>query len=253
MQPICSPVKFPVSAKSDAHELLIANTLQSLLGEDNARRPPTDVHHSDVQFRLNRDMPFFWLEVKMAPTDNFCNLRFSYQESNWQCSNEGKIAETIVDELNTSEETLQFINGISQFSGIATEELKLRGSRKPDPKNLPLHVMKSYVKSLPNQYIMNLPDYDLGKAVTLHYHSKAEPVYHLQAGDNFYLFGNTNPLGLKGVPEVQAKGDLRVRVSTRSKMFEIQTEVKLNLKESEWSLLPNTSKRNPLLERLGSR
>ena len=99
---------------------------------------------------------------------------------------------------------------------------------------------------------------DLGKLVTAHYlEAKAEPAEYMQAGDDFYMIGTTNPLKLaRDIPVLGAggscKGDFKMRIGVRSSssaFYEIQPEIKItNMPKSPYSLKPGTTKKNPFLK-----
>ena len=69
----------------------------------------------------------------------------------------------------------------------------------------------------------------------------------MQAGDDFYMVGNTNPLKLPNdIPKLSGTGPFKVRVATRSAFYEIQAEVKIaKMPDSKYSLKPGTRKKNP--------
>lgn len=246
-----------MSAKSDAHEFRIADAIKTVVGDENAERPKASTSYSDVRFRLDPTKPWFWLEVKMNHSDNLMNLRFSYHESKWTSPHGGPGTQMILDSLTGSATASQFVSNVAELSQIPVDKVTISSNRGElaNPNCVPLATMRSYFTKpdlkvkygVENRYIVNESNADLGKAATLHYtHGKAEPVYYLQAGDSFLMFGNTNPLGFQGVPELSGEGPVKVRVSTRSKFYEIQMEVKLNgMPESDYSLLPGTKKRNP--------
>ncbi len=117
------------------------------------------------------------------------------------------------------------------------------------PGAVPLHVIKMYFDQTSNKYILNVPNFPIGKMVTDHYTiGKKEPAYYLQAGDDFYMIGDKNPLHLNHkIPVLSGMGELKVRFSIRSKQYEIQAEIKLKSidKHSDFSVAPNTKKQNP--------
>jgi len=80
-----------------------------------------------------------------------------------------------------------------------------------------------------NKYIANDPNIDIGELVTAHYtEGKKAPAYYMQAGDDFYLISNANPLKLpNSIPKLSGEGDFKVRVSTRSEFYEVQVEMKI--------------------------
>ena len=113
--------------------------------------------------------------------------------------------------------------------------------------------MKEYM-SKRTQYILDVKNVDLGELVTRHYlEGKAEPAHYMQAGDDFYMIGNKNPLGLPvDIPELgrkgQCMGSFRMRIGIRGSKpyYEIQPEIKINnMPTSAYSIKPGTRKKNP--------
>ena len=119
------------------------------------------------------------------------------------------------------------------------------------PGAVPLHVMKSYFEQPNvNRYIAEQTNVDMGKLVTQHYTiGKAEPAYYMQAGDDFYRISGKDPFKLGArIPLLRGRGNFKVRVATRSQFYEIQAEVKItDMPNSNFSLAPDTRKRNPFL------
>ena len=76
---------------------------------------------------------------------------------------------------------------------------------------------------------------------------KAEPAYYMQAADDFYMIGGTNPLKLtKSIPLLSGAGPFRMRVATRSAYYEVQAELKIQeMPRSRYSIMPGTKKINP--------
>lgn len=237
-----------MSKASDAHEHLVANYLNSIPSV-KAVRPVCDTSYSDVL--INHNYAEAWLEVKMGHRDNLVNPRVYYHENTWKTRYTTPVAGYIVSELNKSETALDFVYSISNHCGLAYESIYIPTNRGEMGKpNTPTkELMKSFCKTH-GSYILDYQNYDISQLVTSHYTmGKTEPAYYLQAGDDFYLLSNTNPLGLsKNIPEFTGTGKLRVRVSNRSRFYEIQGEVKMqDMPSSDFSVLPNSKKLNPFL------
>lgn len=235
-----------MSKASDRHEHMVANYLNSLVNVE-AERPVVGTSYSDVRVSFNKRTT--WLEVKMNHQDNLVNSRVYYEQNEWKTRYSTPVAGYIVSHLNKSETTLDFVYSISDYCGLAYESIYIptNKSQMDAPNAVPRDLMKSFCKSN-GSYLLDYQNYDISDIVTTHYtQGKAEPAYYLQAGDDFYMISNTNPLGLStDIPQIQGTGKLRVRVSNRSKFYEIQAEVKMqNLTPSNFSVLPNSVKTNP--------
>jgi len=243
-----------MSAASDKYEKDVADNINSIPGV-TATRPPGATDLSDVKITSynNRRIDKVWVEVKMSHTDNLSNPRVFYSDGKWQSTYKTPAAAEAVKILNSSAKAKQFIKDISKYSGIPEKVIKIPTSKGGlnEPGAVPLHVMKSYFsQSNVNRYIANEPGMNLGALVTRHYlEGKREPAYYMQAGDDFYMIGKGNPLGLNtAIPVLSGEGDFKVRVSTRSQFYEVQAEIKITkMPDSKYSVKPGTAKKNPFL------
>ena len=242
-----------MSAASDLYEQNIAKAINSVKGMV-AKRPPGDTALSDVLIVKHNNKPVrTWVEVKMNHTDNLSNPRVFYAGGKWQTTYKTPAAKAAVDILNQSPDAKRFVKSIAKFAGIPANKVIIPTNKGmlSDPNAVPLDVMKKYFDQPGiNRYIANETDYNLGKLVTEHYTiGKKEPAYYMQAGDDFYLISKSNPLGLaKDIPLLSGRGDLTVRVATRSEYYEVQAEIKIkNMPASKFSIKPGTGKKNPFL------
>lgn len=236
-----------MSAKSDAYEREIANSINSINGV-KASRPTKGTDYSDVLVTYNNIST--WIEVKMNHTDNLANPRV-YYDGGWKTTYTTPAATKAVEILNSSSQAKQFVNNLSIFSGISLANIKIPTTKTglKDDNAVPLGTMVRYF-SQPNvnRYIMSQENYNLGNLVTEHYTSgKTQPAYYMQAGDDFYRISSKNPLGLTNeIPLLSGIGDFKVRVSTRSEFYEVQAEIKIKeMPTSGYSFKPNTQKKNP--------
>lgn len=237
-----------MSKASDEREHLIANSLDSL-SNVVAVRPKVGTEYSDVKVTFNGKSS--WLEVKMNHSDNLANARVYYQDQSWHSNYKTPVAQSVVKELNATESVSDFVYSISDYSGIAYETIFIptNKSKMNSLNSVPLATMKAYCNQY-GSYVLDNRNYDLTDLVTLHYTTgKAEPAYYIQAGDDFLMISNANPLGLtEDIPVLEGTGKFRVRVSNRSQFYEIQTELKLTSSiESRYSVMPNSNKINPFL------
>jgi hypothetical protein len=149
--------------------------------------------------------------------------------------------------LNNSKDAKRFIADLEKFTGMKDIKIPTTLGGLKDPKAVPLDKMKDFFNTR-NRYILKLPGVDMGELVTNHYlKGKAEPAYYMQAGDDFYMIGKKNPLGVPNdVPQVSGSGEFKMRISTRSRFYEVQPEVKIEkMEKSPYSLKPGTTKKNP--------
>lgn len=242
------------SQTSDAYERAIADNINEHSKELQltAKRPGVGTAYSDVLCTDTVSGKQSWIEVKMNHSDNLGNPRFFYKNGKWQTTYETPIASIIVDELNQSKEANKFIKDIAKFCGINPKDVflptTLSGLREENAVSL--EQMIEFCENIKgNRYILKNDNYDVSKLVREHYiHGKAEPVYYIQTGDDFFrLHQHINPLQFKNIPILSGRGSCSVRVSTRSKFYEIQAEIKLKniVSSSKYSLKPNSKKLLP--------
>lgn len=246
------------SAKSDKYEETIAEEI-SKTERFTAERPKVDVTYPDVLVTNNKTGDKTWLEVKMNHTDNLGNVRASYNGSKWSCSRKkGEISplkDYIEEFLNKSNEVAKFVKDLEEYSGIKGVEIPTtKGSFKEgtglySSNAVSKDDLQKFLAARPTkQYIVSEDKVDLGALVTAHYlKGKAEAAHYMQAGDDFYLIGKENPLGLPGdIPLLSGIGPFRMRVSIRSEFYEIQPEIKIEkMPDSKYSVKPGSKKINP--------
>lgn len=240
-----------MSVASDKYEKDVADQLKDL-GFD-ASRPKVDSTYSDVLVK-HKSGPV-WIEVKMNHTDNLGNTRASYDGKKWFSSLEkggkfeGKMGPLKVYVSNMlNKHAAKFVKDIQKATGKTKLNTNI-GPQKTDKDTVNHAEMKAYMSKQSDQYIVTVPNQDLGKVVRDHYAGggKAETVYYLQADDDFYRLSNSDPLGVAAdVPMFAGKGDFRMRVGIRTNQYEIQPEVKVKtMATSPYSLKPGTKKKNP--------
>lgn len=235
------------SSRSDKYEKDVSDYIDGMDGI-NSERPRVSTKYSDLKVSLDGGETS-WIEVKMNHTDNLTNPRIFFDGRKWDTTYSMAAAKKAVDIMNKSDQAKDFLKAISKFSGIDKPFLPTTKTGLKQKNAVPLKVMKEFFAQPGiNRYIAALPNVDLGAVVTDHYlNNKAEPAYYMQAGDDFYMIGSTNPLNVpRDVPKLSGTGPFKVRVATRSQYYEIQAEVKIaKMPESKYSLKPGTRKKNP--------
>jgi len=246
-----------MSAKSDNFEKDVAKGITKMWGGLGlvAERPSVGTGYSDV--RLKYKNQFYWLEVKMNHTDNLANPRVFYDGTRWNTTYKTPAAKHSVEQLNSSTAlTRKFHRKINKYSGIKKAKIPTTKGGLGDEKAVPLETMRSFFDDgvFSTRYILDNKNVDIASLVTEHYtEGKDAPTYYLQAADDFYLIGTKDPLGLnKGlrgkrrIPVLSGRGDFRVRVATRSKFYEVQSEIKIKeFISSPYSVLEGSNKLNP--------
>jgi hypothetical protein len=249
-----------MSATSDAYEIAVADYLDTFIGVE-AIRPVASPKFPDVFVRrnVNNKMIPAWIEVKMNHTDNLGNTRVSYINGKWTAAAPlDPIKKFAIEYLTKSAETQAFLKDIAKFAGIKDWRDMTIPSTKGALANsnaVPRAVMAEYFKSR-NQYILSVPNVNLGELVTRHYlEAKAKPAHYMQAGDDFYMIGKENPLKLPddipvlGVNKL-AYGTFKMRIGVRSQYYEVQPEIKIvDMGTSRYSVMPATKKQNPFAGR----
>jgi hypothetical protein len=243
-----------MSASSDKYEKDVADYLNSLPGVD-AKRPKVSTKFADIfaKFAGNES----WIEVKMNHTDNLGNTRVSYVNGEWTAAAPlDPVKKFAISYLTNDRQTQQFLKDIAKFAGIPDWKNMTVPSTMgllKNPNAVPYEKMKEYMKSR-SQYILDVPNVDLGQLVTQHYlKGKEKPAHYMQAGDDFYMIGKANPLGLPiDIPELgkpkQSMGSFKMRIGIRGSkpFYEIQPEIKItNMPKSPYSVKPGTSSKNP--------
>lgn len=243
-----------MSAKSDKYEFDVAQAINSIDGV-TADRPKVSTKYADVKLSLGGRST--WLEVKMNHTDNLGNTRVSYVDGKWQAASPlDPVKKFAIEYLTKDRQTQKFLQDVAKFAGI-TNWRKMtvpstQGFLKRD-NAVSYEKMKEYM-SKRTQYILDVKNVDLGELVTRHYlEGKAEPAHYMQAGDDFYLIGKSNPLGLPtDIPELgrkgQCMGSFKMRIGIRGSkpFYEIQPEIKImDMPTSPYSIKPGTKKKNP--------
>ena len=243
-----------MSASSDKHEKDVADYLDSMPGV-SAKRPSVSTKYADVFVDFEGKKT--WIEVKMNHTDNLGNTRVSYVNGKWTAAAPlDPVKKFAIEYLTNDRKTQEFLKDIAKFAGIKDWKNMTVPSTQGLLKNanaVPYEKMKEYMKTR-KQYILDIPGVDLGQLVTKHYlEGKAEPAHYMQAGDDFYMIGKSNPLALPtDIPEVgkkgQCMGSFKMRIGIRGSkpFYEIQPEIKItNMPKSPYSIKPGTRQKNP--------
>jgi len=189
----------------------------------------------------------------MNHTDNLGNTRVSYNGEEWVSNKkDGEIAplkDFCVEALNNCPQAAYFIEDLKEFTGRDYLRVPTTRGGLKDEYAVPLTEMKAFFEDR-NRYIIQVEDQDLGELVTQHYTlGKAEPAHYMAAGDDLYRIGEENPLGVTDeVPVLVGYGTFKVRVSTRSKFYEVQPEVKImSMESSPFSVKPGSLKPHPFV------
>ena len=188
---------------------------------------------SDV--RIDAPGVVTYLEAKMGHKDNLANPRIFFLGGAWRTTYATPVANKAVTLANSSPDAAQFLDDLRDFVGSVDIAVPTTKGGLKNPNAVPLETMRQFVDQRGSRYFTKEEDIDIGDLVTQHYLlGKDEPAHYLQAGDDLYLIGPEDPLGLQGVmpegekiPVLSGKGDFKLRVSTRSEFYEVQAEIKI--------------------------
>ena len=253
-----------MSAASDKYEKDVAENIHNSSPKSlKASRPKVSTSYPDVLVEYGSYKGTergIYIEVKMNHTDNMMNPRFQYTNGKWEVipSYMSDATAKLAEIFNDSKEAQDWIKGLKKYlieknwSGDINKMAlhSTTTARNTNNNSVPLATMKGYLRSLPTKNVCKVPNVDVGDLATLHYlKGKAATAYYLSSGDDFYQFGNKNPLKIPNVPEFKsAAGTNQVvlRIGDRSSNFEIQAEVKVKtLAKSIYSVKPGSTKQNP--------
>lgn len=265
---------------SDIYEHDVAKYIDGSVKGLSADRPSVSTSFSDVKIVFNRPATKAskgvpakkaitvktWLEVKMNHTDNLMNLRLSYVNGSWKiesadsASSPGAIS--LATEINADPQAKEWIDALrtwltngkkakTKFDGDPANFslYSTKTPRKGDPNSVSPETMKLFLSTRRDKNICVIPNFDIGKIVTLHYlRGKAEPAHYMSAGDDFYRLGTANPFKIPNVPTFKGTNRLVFRVGDRTGNYELQPEVKIlgsQAAHSTYSVKPKTTKKNP--------
>lgn len=253
-----------MSAASDKYEKDVAENIHNSAPKTlTASRPRVSTSYPDVLVEYGNYKGTergIWVEVKMNHTDNMMNPRFQYVDGNWEVipSYMSDATKKLAEIFNKSKEAQEWIKGLKKYLidqnwNGDLNKMALHSTttaRNTNKNSVPLAMMKGYLKTLSTKNVCKVPNVDVGDLVSLHYlKGKAAPAYYLSSGDDFYQFGNENPLKIPDVPKFESSAGANqvvLRIGDRSSNFEIQAEVKAKtLAKSKYSVKPGSTKQNP--------
>lgn len=267
-----------MSAKSDQYEKDVAKYANGATKGLVASRPPVATTYSDILVEYTRPAQKAsgktpakkavsvktWLEVKMNHTDNLMNLRLSYAGGSWKIESADSAsspgAMSLAQQINADPQAKEWIEELKNFLSSKKKSrftgdpqnfslYSTKTPRKADPNSVSPETMKLFLSTRSSKNICVIPNFDIGNIVTLHYlQGKSAPAHYMNAGDDFYRIGKSNPLKIPDVPQFEGHNRLVFRVGDRSDNYELQPEVKLLSSQavhSPYSLKPRSSKKNP--------
>lgn len=238
-------VKYNESPASESHEENLRVALRKF--KKLVVKAPKNTKYSDIFVSSGNKES--WIEVKMNHSDQLMNFRFFYDNGKWQ-STYNTPADIVADMMNKNPQSKKFISDLKIFSKIKNPKIGA-GFNKSDQSYISAETLRKFFAKRDNQYIIKQPGSDISGLLEKHLiKGKQEPAYYLQAGDDFYMIGNKNPLNLPAdIPRIRKNtGTVAVRVGVRTAGYEIQPEIKFDTKTlppSQYSILPGSKKKNP--------
>jgi hypothetical protein len=212
-----------------------------------------DTRFADVKVDFRDTLAY--VEAKMGHGDPAGgNPRFLVFEDEFMSDYDTPTARLGEELLNSSPEAKSWINLVKFHLGYDKSDLLDIESQESDSSII--DAVRKAAKDLGNQYIMKSDDMSLTSVVTGHYtQGKDFPTNYIQMGNDFYLIGSSDPLGLKAanialgnppIPVLTGRGQFKVRASFRTKFMEIFPEIKISESpESMYSVFGDGNKINP--------
>jgi hypothetical protein len=209
------------------------------------------VKKSDVILSISGDIDSA-VEVKTNVTDNLVNPRMGYQDG-WHFmvkNNDKNVSSFATSLMKDDDRCNKFLYRLQKYTSRSVIKLSSRKSDQNSCSFVGIEEMRQFYNddNMADQYIyksnVNASEVLQGWCVG------GKRCDYIQIADNFFRLTKSDPLGLVDVPVLGCPGTFHVRVSLRTKFYEIQPEVKLHkgeFTESPYSLQPNTNKINPLV------
>lgn len=227
------------SPKSDAFEKKVASAINKVkLPGLSAVQSGGDTRFADVRVSFN-DIEAY-VEAKMSHTDPAGgNPRFFVMDDEFISDYDTPTARLGEELLNSSPEARAWLNLVKFYMGYEENEPIDIGAYMGaiDDKEI-IEAIKKASRDLGSQYIMKSEIMSFTELVTGHYvEGKAAPTDYIQMGDDFYLIGTNDPLGLRSankkvknpnIPMLTGQGQYKVRVSFRTNEMEIFPELKIS-------------------------
>jgi hypothetical protein len=196
------------------------------------------------------------VEVKTNITDNLVNPRMGYQNGvggGWHFvvkNNDKNVGSFATSLMENDDRCNKFLDKLQKFTKRSQIKLSSRKSDQNSCSFVGIEEMRKFYSdgNMTDQYIYKSKVN--ASEVLQDWCVEGKRCDYIQIADNFFRLTKSDPLDLVDVPVLDCTGTFHVRVSLRTKFYEIQPEVKLHKKEfieSPYSLQPNTDKTNPLV------
>jgi hypothetical protein len=238
--------------KSEAFELGIMSNIPSYV---KSFHMGNDSNYSDI--KISKDNVETFIEVKMSDAQ-LGTPRIKYHNNTWSGITENKITEYACNKINTDSYCKTITNRLSEVHyekynikpTYIGYKIKHYTNKEICPYMINYDTMKKVlVDDYKNQTLLYDESSDSLKCVIEYYLEKKASF--MQIGDNFYKLSNENNFTHQEVPMLSGTSYCKIRATFRKskRWIEIFPTIKFRkLEESEYSLKPNTKKKNPFTD-----
>lgn len=199
---------------------------------------------SDIKLLYNNYTTF--VEAKISGGQFGCP-RLKYIDDKWIGVTDNPITETVSYILNNDPHAYSFIEYSKKLYTHKNYKhiMSSVSTFKNEPDNFfNYESLYNIINNIGHQYIYKSRETAELLDIIIEYY-KIKSVDYIQISDNFYQINKNN---ITDIPSLNSNVDLTVRLVNRKtkKWFEVIPTLKLkNLKESDYSILKNTKKKNP--------
>lgn len=249
-----------VDTNSSQFERMIAIELNS----NGIHAEPTGDTTSLPDVKVEIDNVVSYVEVKMSHEAQLVSSRFKFDGDRWVSAG-GKHSPFITyieKELNSSPDVKKFVDDLKEYISSVrktkVDRIKIVTSSSvvaaKDPEIVNRDEMEGFIRSSSrDQYIFKKDNVDVTDLVQGHYlEGKSSPADYMQMGDDFYVMGHNNPLGVPDdVPQFTGFGRVAIRLGMRTKRYEVQPDVKTKKPpKSPYSIMQQSGKKFPFPQTL---
>ncbi len=235
--------------KSEAFELGIMSNIPNYI---KSFHMGNDSDYSDI--KISKDNVETFIEVKMSDAQ-LGTPRIKYDNNSWSGITENQITKYACSKINNDKYCQEITDKLSEvhYNKHQTKptyigyQIRHYTRKEICPHMIDYNTMrKVLVDEYKNQTLL-YDESDESLDCVVNYYIEKQASF-MQIGDNFYKLKNDDVFTYNDVPKLNGKSYCKIRATFRKtkQWIEIFPTIKFrNLEESEYSLKPNTKKKNP--------
>lgn len=239
-----------MSNKTDQYEIDVADYISDN-SNYKATRPDVDATYADLL--IVGESAQSWVEVKMSHGDRLANYRSTFRNGEWSCVKSNRhepVKQFIEEQLNASQDCADLLDKMRAYYNIPLDVID--GKKESDFAKA-FRTAKTDLGLKNKNLVPPMKVKNVGSLIAEQYNfGKAAGCFYIQTGDDFFLLGDANPLGLPSdIPLFEGDGTFSARFSDRGQSqgtvwMEIIPDFRIDLTvSSKYSAKPGTNKLNP--------